>query len=221
MEIAMNTLILESLPLLLKGAWMTLHSTFFAACISITVGTCFGIMLSNRVRTPFLAPVLSFIAFIFRAVPFYVQLVIAYFVLPDLLQINLDAYTAAVLSLGFCSAGFTTEIVRGGINSVGREQWESASTLGYTKVQAVRYTIFPQAFYTILPALTNEFDALIKSTAILSTIGLLELTRMGMNIVSREMEPLTIYCTVAFLYILLSGSIALISKYLEKRCSYA
>lgn len=215
------TLAYESLPLLIQGAWMTLHSTFFAACISITVGTLFGILLSNSIRLPLIAPILRLLAFVFRAVPFYVQLVIAYFVLPDLLQINLDAYTASVLSLGFCSAGFTTEIVRGGINSIGSEQWESAATLGYTKVQTVRYTIFPQAFYAILPALTNEFDALIKSTAILSSIGLLELTRMGMNIVSREMEPLTIYFTVAFLYILLSGLVALISKYLERRCSYA
>lgn len=215
------TLIFESLPLLIKGAWMTIHSTFFAATISVTVGTLIGVLLCNRLRIPIISPFFRVVAFVFRAVPFYVQLVIAYFVLPDLLQINLDAYTASVLSLGLCSAGFMSEIVRGGINSIDPLQWEQAVSLGYSPWQTVRYIILPQLFYRILSPLTNEFDALLKSTAILSSIGLLELTRMGMNIVSREMEPLVIYLTVACLYILLSGMIALVSKYLEKRCQYA
>ena len=72
----------------------------------------------------------------------------------------------------------------------------------------------------ILPALTNELDALLKSTSILASIGLLELTRMGMNIVSREMEPLTIYLAVAAFYIIISGAINLFSKWLERRLRY-
>lgn len=214
-------LIQRSLPLLLQGAWMTLHSMLCAACISVVVGTALGILTCNRLGIWPVKGLLEAIAFVFRAVPFYVQLVIAYFVLPDLFGINLDAYTASVLALGACSSGFMTQIVRCGINSILDDQWDSAATLGYSTTQCVRYIILPQMLSNVLPALTNELDALLKSTAILSSIGLLELTRMGMNIVSREMEPLTIYLTIAFLYVLLSGCIALVSKYFEKRCRYA
>jgi ABC-type amino acid transport system permease subunit len=84
----------------------------------------------------------------------------------------------------------------------------------------LRFIIFPQLLRNILPALTGEFDALLKSTAILASIGLLELTRMGMNIVSREMDPLPIYLTVAGLYVGISASINIISKKLEKRLRY-
>lgn len=214
-------LIVKTFPLLLKGMWLTLHSTFFAACISLTLGASFGILSCKRLGVQPLKAILEALAFVLRAVPFYVQLILAYFVLPDLLQINLDAYSASILSLGICSSGYVTSIVRAGINSISDEQWDTAQVQGFSKWQSLRYIILPQMLYNVLPALTGELDALLKSTAILSSIGLLELTRVGMNIVSREMEPLTIYLAVAFLYVLLSAAINLLSKFLEKRCSYA
>ena len=214
-------LIVDSMPLLLKGAWMTLHSTFFAACIGLSCGACLGVLTCNRLALKPLKTVLEFVAFVLRAVPFYVQLVIAYFVLPDLFKVDIDAYSASVLALGLCSSGFVAAIVRSGINWVSQDQWESAATLGFSRMATLRYIILPQVFFNVLPALTNELDSLLKSTAILSSIGLLELTRVGMNIVSREMEPLTIYLAVAVLYVCMSGAINLVSKYLERRCSYA
>lgn len=213
-------LIFRSLPLLLKGAGMTLQMLVAASVISLCLGSIFGFLTCFRLRLQIVGPLIEGITFILRAVPFYVQLLIAYFVLPDILNINLEAFTASIIALGICSSGYVSQVVRCGINSIPVEQWESAATLGYSTQACIRFIIFPQMMRNILPALTNELDALLKSTAILSSIGLLELTRMGMNIVSREMEPLSIYLTVAAFYVVISGFINLISKRLERRYRY-
>jgi His/Glu/Gln/Arg/opine family amino acid ABC transporter permease subunit len=217
MDIDYYNLIYRSLPLLAQGAWMTFQVLIAASSISICLGMFLGVLICQRLRSNVIAPFIEVITFILRAVPFYVQLLIVYFVLPDLLNINMEAFTASILALGVCSSAYVAQVVRCGINSVPIEQWESAATLGYSTSTSVRYIIFPQMLRNVLPAITNELDALLKSTAILSSIGLLELTRMGMNIVSREMEPLAIYLTIAVFYVVISGGINIISRSIEKR----
>lgn len=213
-------LIYRSLPLLGKGAVMTFQMLLAAGLLSLCLGSLFGIFTCRKLKSRLFSPFIEVITFILRAVPFYVQLLIVYFVLPDIFSINLEAFTASIIALGVCSSGYVAQVVRCGINSIPEEQWESAMTLGYTTRNSLRYIILPQMLRNILPALTNELDALLKSTAILSSIGLLELTRMGMNIVSREMDPLSIYLTVAAFYVVMSGVINLISKNLEQRMRY-
>jgi ABC-type amino acid transport system permease subunit len=93
--------------------------------------------------------------------------------------------------------------------------------LGYKLGQTLYYIILPQMKKNILPAFTNELDCLVKSTAVVSSIGLLDLTRVGMNIVSRELKPIPIYLTVAFFYLCMSAIINLIMKKLERKISYA
>ncbi len=213
-------LILRSLPLLLKGAVLSLQIVAIASLLSLVLGLIMGSLICRRLRYSWIASAIEGMTFVLRAVPFYVQLLIAYFVLPDLLGIDLEAFTAAIIALSLCSAGYTAQIVRGGLNAIPKEQWEAAYTLGYSVIDSLRYIIFPQLLRNILPALTGEFDALLKSTAILASIGLLELTRMGMNIVSREMDPLPIYLAVAGLYVGISAIINIISRRLEKRLRY-
>ncbi|HEV8051247.1 MAG TPA: amino acid ABC transporter permease [Parachlamydiaceae bacterium] len=213
-------LILRSLPLLFKGAVLSLQIFAIASVLSLILGSIMGTLLCRRLRCGWFASAIEAITFVLRAVPCYVQLLIAYFVLPDLLGIELEAFTAAIIALSLCSAGYTAQIVRGGLNAIPKEQWEAAFMLGYSVIHSLRFIIFPQLLRNILPALTGECDALLKSTAILASIGLLELTRMGMNIVSREMDPLPIYLAVAALYIGISAIINIISKKLEKRIRY-
>ncbi len=213
-------LVYRSMPLLMKGAWMTLQILLISGCISLCLGSLLGILTCYRLRINVLSSFLEGITFVLRAVPFYVQLLIAYFVIPDILNIHMEAFTASVLALGICSSGYVAQVVRCGINSIPVDQWEAAMTLGYSTKDCVRHIIFPQMLRNVLPALTNELDALLKSTAILSSIGLLELTRMGMNIVSREMEPLVVYLSVALFYVGISGALNYLSKYLEKGFRY-
>lgn len=214
-------LILRALPLLLKGAALSLQIFAIASIFSLIAGSVMGCLTCRRLRCSWISSLIESLTFVLRAVPVYVQLLITYFVLPDLLHIEIEAFTAAIIALSLCSAGYTAQIVRGGLNAVGNEQWEAAYTLGYSVMDSLRFIIFPQLIRNILPSLTGEFDALLKSTAILASIGLLELTRMGMNIVSREMDPLPIYLAVAALYVGISATINIVSRQLEKRLRYA
>ncbi len=214
-------LFLSSCPLLLQGVLLTLQVLICAACISAFFGILGGVLLSNRLRLPIISPCIKAFAFVLRAVPFTVQLLLAYFVLPDMLSWDIDAFTASVLSLGLCSSGYVMHMVRGGINALCPLQWEAAFSLGYSTWESLRYIILPQVFRNIFPMWMNELESLLKSTAIVSSIGLLELTKMGMNLVSREMEPIPIYLMVAIFYIALSFIMHLIAQVCEKKVCYA
>jgi His/Glu/Gln/Arg/opine family amino acid ABC transporter permease subunit len=221
METMLLDSVMPSLPILLKGALLSLQLFVIAILLSSVIGGVLGTLTCRRLRLRGLAPTIEGVTFVLRAVPFYVQLLIVYFVLPDLLAIELESSAAAIIALSLCSSGYIAQIVRGGLNSIDAGQWEAAYTLGYSILSTLRYIIFPQVMRNILPALTGECDSLLKSTAVLASIGVLELTRMGMNVVSREMNPLPIYLAVAALYVVISAMINITSKYLEKRLSYA
>ncbi len=211
----------RSTPLLLKGTMTTLKVFLVSSSLSFALGLLFGLFLCERLRIPFLSSILEGGCFVLRAVPFYVQLLIVYFVLPDLLGFSLPPFSASTIALGFCSSGYVAQIVRAGINSIPRIQWESAFNLGFTSIQSVRLVIMPQMVRHVLPAFINELDSLLKSTAIVSSIGMLELTRVGMNLVSREMEPVPIYLTVACVYLTLSAVLNLFAKITERKLAYA
>ena len=210
----------RSYPLLLQGTVMTIQVLLGAASISFSWGLVMGLLCCQRLKIPGVSAIVEGIAFIYRAIPFYVQLLIVYFVLPDLMGFNLEPFSASVISLGMCSAGYVAQIVRGGLNAIPAAQWETAEALGYNTSQSLRHVILPQMVRHVLPAFNNEFDALLKSTAVVSSIGMLELTRMGMNLVSREMEPVPIYLTVALFYLAMSAILNLIARKLERRISY-
>ncbi|HEX2579093.1 MAG TPA: amino acid ABC transporter permease [Rhabdochlamydiaceae bacterium] len=219
----MNTyleLFLRCAPLLLKGTVMTLQVLLGSALLSFSLGTVMGILSCKRLKIPLISPIVEGIAFVFRAIPFYVQLLIVYFVLPDLMRFNLEPFSASVISLGMCSAGYVAQIVRGGLNAIPPAQWEAADALGYTTQNSLRYIVLPQMLKTAVPAFNNELDALLKSTAVVSSIGMLELTRIGMNLVSREMEPVPIYLTVALFYLCMSALLNGLARKFEQRISY-
>ncbi len=213
-------LLSKSFPLLLRGSLMTIEVLLLAALLSFLIGFVFGVLSCNRLRVPVLSSFIDGITFVYRAVPFFVQLLIVYFVLPDILGFNLNPFPASVIALGTCSSGYISQIVRAGINSIPVAQWESTFTLGYSKLQSLRYVILPQMLRNVLPAFNNELDSLLKSTAIVSSIGMLELTRIGMNLVSSEMQPVPIYLTVAFFYLCMSAVINIITRKLERKIAY-
>jgi His/Glu/Gln/Arg/opine family amino acid ABC transporter permease subunit len=192
------------MPLLLQGAKTTLCIFMLSSCISLSLGLVLGVLASDELKVPVLSRLVQTAAFILRAVPLFVQVLIVYFVLPDALGMNLEPLAASIFALSLCSSGYVCQIVRCGLNSLAKTQWEAAFVLGYTRVQSLRCVILPQMMRNTLLAFNNELESLLKSTAILSSIGVLELTRMGMNIISREMQPLPIYFAVAVFYVALS-----------------
>ena len=213
-------LLSRSLPLLLMGFAMTIQILILSATLSFSLGLIFGTLCCDEIHIPILSRPLQLITFILRAIPFYVQLLLVYFIVPDILGIELDALPASILALGLCSSGYVCQIVRAGINSIPLIQWETAAVLGYGRLSTLRCIILPQMLQNVLPAFNNELESILKSTSILSAIGTLELTRIGMNIVSRELKyPLTIYLIIATFYVAISSLLNFVAKYLEKRIS--
>jgi His/Glu/Gln/Arg/opine family amino acid ABC transporter permease subunit len=214
---------IENIPLLLTGMRVTLIVWGGSALCSLVLGTVFGLLCCAPLRIPIIAPLMSAITMVLRGIPFYIQLLIAYFVIPDLLGLaNVNASLMATLALGLCSAAYTSQAVVSGINGIATAQWETAFVLGYSPLQTIRFIILPQLIAAITPALCAEADQLIKSTAIFSSIGIMELTGMARNIITREFNPIPIYLTIAGMYLVISLTLNGIIRLAQKtRRTYA
>lgn len=211
----------NNITLLLQGAWLTLAIWTGAALCSIVLGSIIGLLRCKIVRAPIIAPMLDMGTLVLRAVPFYVQLLLAYFVIPELLGLTtVNALAIATIALGICSAAYVSQMVVSGVNGICDSQWETARTLGYTNQQTMWYVILPQLWYISLPAWCSEADQLMKSTALLSSIGIMELTGMARNIVSRELNPLPVYLSVALIYLCCSLLTTALMYWLKRKVDY-
>lgn len=207
--------IVNYLPLLLQGTEITLVSWLLAGSLSMLIGITLGIISCNQLGTGFKG-IISWYTFIAKGVPAYVQILIAYFVIPALLGISVPAFMAAVGALAFCSGGYVTEIIRNTINSLPQGQWDASFALGYPLSSTLKRIILPQTFKNCLAMLFGELEQLLKSTSLFATIGITELTRTGANIISRELNPITIYLLIAAIYLLFSAVLQAIKYYAEK-----
>ncbi|AZR72042.1 nickel transporter [Anoxybacter fermentans] len=208
-------LILQSLPVLGQGLLMTLELTVLAVAIGTVLGTLFGLMrVSKNKIFYFLA---SMYVDFFRGTPLLVQLFLVYMGLPQILGFPLDRFTAAIATLSLNSGAYIAEIVRAGIQSIDKGQWEAALSLGMNYQQMMRYVILPQAFKRIIPALGNEFIAMLKDSSLVAVISLEELLRKGQLIITRTFRPFEIYFAVAILYLLLTTLISRFIAYTERR----
>lgn len=212
-------LIIKAMPLLGRGFGMTLQLWVAAGLISLVFGSVVGILRAQKMRQKLLTPLLDAITAVFCGVPFYVQLLIAYFVVPELLGgVAISPFVASTVSLGLCSAAYVSQIIKSGLDAIPVGEWEAAYVFGYTRLQSLRYLMLGRAFGFIMPALRGEFDQLLKSTSVISTIGMLELTNAARNIVERDLQPLPIYCAVAGIYLLMSITFnATVTRLFERR----
>lgn len=208
------------IPLLIKGTAVTIAAWALVAVISLTLGTMLGIASCNQLASPRIRILARIYTFIAKGIPAYVQILIAYFVMPALVGINVPGFVAATCALGFCSSGYVTEIIRAGINAIPAGQWQACIVLGYPLRATLTRIILPQTMRNIAPALLGELEQALKSTALFATIGVMELTRAGMNIISRELNPLPVYLTIACIYLLLSAVLQCVIYYTQKRRSY-
>ena len=214
----MNNLI-EYAPLFFQGTLITIASWIVSGSISLLLGTIIGILSCQYLTSAPYDMLVKIYTFIAKGIPAYVQILIAYFVIPSLLGINISGFVSANCALAFCSSGYVTEIIRSGINTIPRGQWDSCFVLGYPLRSTLRRIIMPQAIQNVLPSLLGELEQLLKSTALLATVGVTEITRTGMNIISRELNPFPVYLSIACIYLLLSAILQFI-KIFAKRNIY-
>jgi len=199
---------------LLIGAVMTLKITAISVLMGLIIGTFVGMGRLSR-RKIINIPSSIYVEFL-RGTPLLVQIFLIYFGLPSL-GLNLEAFPAAVIALGINSGAYVAEIVRAGIQSVPKGQYEAARSLGMSHTMAMRYVILPQAFRNILPALGNEFIALLKDSSLVSVIGITELMKSGQIVISRTFASFSIYGGVALIYFAMTFTLSRIVRYTEKK----
>lgn len=150
-----------------------------------------------------------------RNTPLLVQLFFIYFVLAPVLQIS--AFASAVLALSLFEGAYASEILRAGILSIHRSQWEAAFSLGLGTWRTYRLVILPQAVRHILPPLTSQAVSLIKDSALVSTIAIYDLTMQGQAIVAETFLVFEIWFTVAAIYLIITLALSFTVAALEKR----
>ena len=216
MDMNLNVdLMINSLPLLIAGAGITIQITAISVGQGLIIGMFVGIArISNVKLLRWLAAI--YIDFL-RGTPLLVQIFLIYFALPVLLGQRVDPFIAAITACGINSGAYIAEIFRAGIQAIDEGQMEAGRSLGMTWVQTMRYIIVPQAFKNIVPPLGNEFIALLKDSSLVSVIGFEELTRRGQLIIARTYGSLEIWISVAIIYLVMTLTISRLVAYLEKR----
>jgi len=202
---------------LLSGLAVTLKISAISLLFAFIIGVITALF---RLSTSFAARLLSRVYLeLIRNTPLLIQLFVIYFVISPVFDIS--PFTSAVLALSLFEGAYASEIIRGGINSIPRGQWESAYSLGFSTLDTYRYIIIPQTMRQILPPLASQAVSLIKDSALVSTIAIYDLTMAGQAIISETFLTFEIWLTVAAIYLIMTVSISTFVHYLEKRNRYS
>src|SRR5262245_63221489 len=198
-------IVIESLPLLLRGALVTIEVSALGLLLAavVAVPVAFGRLSRSRVLRAVTFLYLDFV----RGTPLLLQL-FAIFSLPPLLGLDLSPFVSGIIALGLNGGAYTAEILRGGIQALPKGQTESGRALGMTALQSARRIVLPQVVANVLPALANEAAALIKASSLVSALALVELTRVGYQVVSRILRPTEVYVTVGALYLVINALVS-------------
>lgn len=213
---------------LLNGLGVTLQITFFAAILGILLGFLIAVVRSTydmnlsgrkcRTFSDYVLKVLNIICNIYitviRGTPVVIQLMIMYYIV---FASSRNGIIAAVLSFGINSGAYVAEIVRSGIMSIDRGQFEASRSLGFDYKSTMFHVVLPQAFKNVLPALGNEFIVLVKETSVAGYVALQDLTYVGNLIRSRTYEAFFPLIAVALVYLIIVLILTYFLKKLERR----
>jgi len=198
---------------LLRGLAVTLQISAVSMIFAVILGLVSALL---RLSGSFTGRIVSYIYIeSIRNTPLIVQIFVMYFAVAPLF--NIGAFGSAVTALSLFEGAYISEIIRAGIVSIRRGQWEAAMSLGMGRMQVYRYIILPQAVRRVLPPLTGQGVSLIKDSALVSTISIYDLTMRGQSIVSDTFLTFEIWFTVAAMYLCLTVSLSFLSGCIEKR----
>ncbi|KJJ96017.1 MAG: amino acid ABC transporter permease [Pseudomonas sp.] len=203
----------NDLMFLLQGAWVTVKLTVGAMLIGTLAGVVLGWLRATLPRATM--PVGWFLD-IFRSVPLLIQFVL-FNSLKSIVGLNWSAFTVGCLVLGVYAAAFCTEIIRSGILAVGPNIRRASRSLGLTYWQDLRYIVLPLAARVAFPGWLNLVLGVMKDTALVMWIGIVELLRASQTIVTRIQEPLLVLCIAGVIYYLMSWVVARLGARLEQR----
>jgi polar amino acid transport system permease protein len=203
---------------LLLGSLWTMAITLSSAAISFFGGILLAVIALYApavIRYPFRA-----FAFLFMGTPLLLQLFLIYF---GLIQIGIDlpAFVAGIIGLGLHYAVYNSDIIQAGILAVDKGQHEGARTLGLSRSQTIRKIIVPQAVRTVVPPIGNNLIALLKDSALVSVIGVAELTLTSQLAISKTFRPFEFYVAAAACYYVINLGLESGLRRVERRIQIA
>ena len=198
--------------LLLDGIEVTIKVSLLAVIIGIAIGLV--IAFFNLSKNKLLNLVGKIYTDVIRGTPSVTQLMIIYFVV--FAAVDLEKWIIAAIAFGINSGAYVSEIIRAGILSIDKGQTEAGRSLGLNRMQTMSYIVIPQAVKNIFPALCNEFIVLIKETAIVGYIGLVDIQKAGDFIKSATYKAFMPLIATAIIYFVLIKLLTVILAYVEK-----
>ncbi|MGF9694439.1 amino acid ABC transporter permease [Rhizobium sp. 0TCS1.26] len=191
--------------------------TIGISAISIALGFLLALGLSAALlsgRPLFVRPAQFFISF-FRGVPLLVQLLLIYNLLP-FIGLNVPSIVAAIIGMTLCTAAYQAENLRGGFESVPRGLVEAADMVGFSPRQVFVRIKIPIALRLTFPALVNEAIMILKSSSLVSVVGIIEITRMAQDLASSTYLPIQIFSSAALIYLVICWCVAMAGRYGER-----
>lgn len=203
------------IPMFVSGLAVTAQVTAASLLLAFALGALIAVGKVLPLKP--LRAVLDFYTSIFRGVPLIVLLFIAYFATPQLTGYKIDMFTAAVITLGLNGSATVSETLRGGIEGVDAGQYDAARSVGLSYAKMMRLVVIPQALRSVAPALVNEVITVLKSSSLVSTIGLMDMmyaAESAQALTYRAFEP---FIVIAAVYYVIVMTLVAVSRRLERR----
>ena len=209
------TVVFEYKANLLRGLIVTFELSAIIIVAAMIGGIIIGAGRYSRNKL-FNWPATAFIE-LFRNTPVLVQIVWFYYAFPVLIGIQMEGFYAALVAIGLNMIAYTADIVRGGIQSIEKGQWEAAKSIGMGYFNVMRRIVLPQALRRMIPPFTSRIVEAVKATSLASTIAVAELLYEGQVLANTVYRPFELYTAVAVLYFFATYPLVLFSYWLEKR----
>lgn len=201
--------------LLIQGLGNTIYISLVSIIIGSILGVLIGWLLLIREKVSWTAALVY--VDIFRNTPVLVQLYVAYFVVGT--AFDMSAENAGILTLGLFCSSYVAEIFRGTIANFEKGQIDAARSIGLTPFQVARFVIAPQALRRMLPPLVGQFVTLVKDSSLVSVLGILDITKSALNVVSVSFRSFETWFVVALFYLFVNTILSSFGRYLEHRLS--
>ena len=207
----------QILPDMLAAFWLTIKISLITVIASVILGILLTAlrMMGGRITRYF---IIGFVEFT-RGAPPLVHISIIYFLLPEF-GIVFNEFWTGVIALSLIGAGYSVEIFRGAIDSIGASQVDASKAIGLSRIQTFRLVLIPQALRLSLPPLTNELANVIKASSLLSVISVNELTKVANDLIFVHFVVIEVLIELTCLYLFIVGFLMFLSKYMEAKFKY-
>ena len=201
---------------IVEGLLLTIEITLFGVMLGLGLGTLLAIGDIYGKR-PIKAAITAYVEF-FRGSPLFVQLFLAVYTVPAILNVQIDHYILAFIVFGLNSAGYQKGYLKGAMETILGDQMQAGLSTGMSMLQTLRYVILPQAYRIVIPSWTNEFCSLTKSTATLAYVGLSDLVSAGISIKGITYQILPVWLVIGAIYLVwITGFSKLMDIIYEKK----